>query len=547
MFSRLNRTVWIVAFVACLSNSTSVHPQALNPPYLAEMPAPARVVAEIKGKDAEDTGERQMGAFVTLVQIIDDMAWGIGHRYVNIADSTKATPDETRIRLAYQTAYADLWHKVTNKEGHVYDHDRSLHNEILGKFFSEDFRSLYFRSNANAAAEYKAFQDRMYGSPANTASTRSAPQSAALTPASGGSSEMMRCIASGRTMRNCFTEGLGGGFGQLVGVSLTQPVPTGLRMTGDYAGPGGLRVIFEPEQATMVCRGVPDPQPYAVQVTDTQATVRIQRDSRSLVFSLRSDGTLAGPVGPIRVTGQVPVGSHAEQTMGTTTQTTRTTRELTPLEAAAYPNASTDATRNGQLYTVHEDASELVYGPTGTRTVTEFATKTADCTLGPLSPFGASPMPHVPKNDFELLTTIGAGAGALLKGGTANDAAKEMLFPDSEKAVAPGLRMGGSYASDTGFSLSFHPESVTVGCGDAERALEYSVQRVAGRTMLVIKDNPDPISLQLMPDGSMTGEGTVLVNGRVVTGTTGDLNNPFTFAPHPVRCTVGRLVARAPR
>jgi hypothetical protein len=57
MFSRLNRTVWIVAFVACLSGSTSVHPQALNPPYLSEMPAPARVVAEIQGKDAEDTGD----------------------------------------------------------------------------------------------------------------------------------------------------------------------------------------------------------------------------------------------------------------------------------------------------------------------------------------------------------------------------------------------------------------------------------------------------------------------------------------------------------
>ena len=97
MFSRLNRTVWIVAFVACLSGSTSVHPQALNPPYLSEMPVPARVVAEIQGKDAEDTGERQMGAFVTLVQTIDDMAWGIGHRYVNTADSTRAVSAGTVI------------------------------------------------------------------------------------------------------------------------------------------------------------------------------------------------------------------------------------------------------------------------------------------------------------------------------------------------------------------------------------------------------------------------------------------------------------------
>jgi hypothetical protein len=142
-----------------------------------------------------------------------------------------------------------------------------------------------------------------------------------------------------------------------------------------------------------------------------------------------------------------------------------------------------------------------------------------------------------------VLTTIGAGMGTLMKGGNLNDATKEMLFPDAGKNVAPGLRMNGSYVGATGFSLNFHPESVTAGCGDAERALEYSVQRAGSRTTLVIKDNPNPISLQLMPDGSITGEGSVQVNGRVITGTTDDLNNPFVFAPHVARCPVGRLVA----
>jgi hypothetical protein len=103
--------------------------------------------------------------------------------------------------------------------------------------------------------------------------------------------------------------------------------------------------------------------------------------------------------------------------------------------------------------------------------------------------------------------------------------------------------MNGSYVSATGFSLNFHRESVTVGCGDAERALEYSVQRVRGKTTLAIKDNPNPISLQLMPDGSITGEGSVQVNGRIITGATDDANNPFVFAPHVARCAVGRLVA----
>ncbi len=531
------RDPFIAALFFSLLGSRAVYAQALDPSYLAEMPQPARVIAEIKGKDAEDTGERQMGAFMALIQMMDDMAWGIGHRYVNDADTSRLTPDERRIRLAYQTAYADLWHKVTNKEGHVYDHDRDLRNEIVNKFFSENFRALYLKSGTNAAAGHKAFQERMYANPANTSSSQPATQ----TGGPGSQAELRRCIASGRSMRICFSEVLGNGFEQMVGISLKQPLPPGLRMTGDYASAGGFRLIFEAEQVTMVCRAVPAPRPYTVQITDTQALINIQHESKPVVFSLGPDGRLAGS-GPIRVTGQVPVGSHTEQTMGTTTQRTTTSKELTALEAQNYPNASENATRNGQVYTVQQDASELVYGPTGTRTVTDFATRSADCTLGVMSPIGASPLPHIPKNDFDVLTTIGTGMGTLMKGGNLNDATKEMLFPDENK-IAPGLRMNGTYAGATGFSLNFHPESVTVGCGDAERALEYSVQRAGSRTTLVIRDNPNPISLQLMPDGSITGEGSVQVNGRVITGTTDDLKNPFVFAPHVARCPVGRLVA----
>lgn len=153
-----------------------VHAQTLNPSYLSEMPAPARILAEIKGKDVEDTGERQMGAFMALIKMMDDMAWGLEHRYVDMADTRKITPDELRVRLGYQNAYADLWHKVKNKEGHVYDHDRDLLNELLQKFFSESFRAKYFQADRNAQAGYRAFQERMYGtSKGNQPNTSAAP------------------------------------------------------------------------------------------------------------------------------------------------------------------------------------------------------------------------------------------------------------------------------------------------------------------------------------------------------------------------------------
>jgi hypothetical protein len=240
-------------------------------------------------------------------------------------------------------------------------------------------------------------------------------------------------------------------------------------------------------------------------VTDTQANITIQ-NGKPFVVSLRADGKLAG-TGQVHVTGQVPAGTRTEQTTGNSTQTATRTRELTPLEAGQYPNAK----QNGQTFTIQDDASQFVNGPSS-RTVIDFVTKTADCTLGVLSPIGASPLQQV-KNDADILTTIGAGLGALMKGGDLNAATKEMLAPKEDEAITPGLRMNGSYAGGS-FGLTFHRESVTMACGDSEQALPYSVQHSGNKTMLMIQDKP---TMQLMPDGSLNGSGTVQVNGRIIT------------------------------
>ena len=524
------------ALIALALNPVAIYSQALNPTYLADMPAPARVLEVIKGKDAEDTLERQMGAMHALVDVIDDMAYGISHRYVSVADNTKATPDEKRIRLAYQTAYAELWYKAKEKD--TYEHDRELRNEIMQKLFSEDFRKLYFQSNQSAAKAFKDFQDKMYATPAAPTSTpiSAAPLSSGGPAAPGSTGEMRQCVASGRTMRVCMSEGMDKGFNQMFGIDLSglqATPPTGLRMTGDYKAADGFRLIFEPDQVTMVCKGVPAPTPYTVQVTDTQANITIQ-NGKPFVVSLRADGKLAG-TGQVRVTGQVPAGTRTEQTTGNSTQTATRTRELTPLEAGQYPNAK----QNGQTFTIQDDASQFVNGPSS-RTVIDFVTKTADCTLGVLSPIGASPLQQV-KNDADILTTIGAGLGALMKGGDLKAATKQMLAPKEDEAITPGLRMNGSYAGGS-FGLTFHRESVTMACGDSEQALPYSVQHSGNKTMLMIQDKP---TMQLMPDGSLNGSGTVQVNGRIITGTTDDINNPFVFALHPASCPMGRLVAGA--
>jgi hypothetical protein len=143
-------TLWAIL----LLSPFVVQSRTLSPSYLSEMPAPARVLAEIKGKDAADAGGRQMGAFMALVTMINDMAYGLEHR-----SDRQLTPDEQRLTLVYQQTYRDVWYKVKGTYGKQYagdyDHDRDLLVELLDKFFSANFRTQYFKVNGFAAAWYK--------------------------------------------------------------------------------------------------------------------------------------------------------------------------------------------------------------------------------------------------------------------------------------------------------------------------------------------------------------------------------------------------------
>lgn len=157
----LHRSIVATAMLAVsvAVNCSVIQAQTLKPSYLSDMPAPERILTEIKGKNAEDTIERQMGSFQALMKMIDDMAWGLEKRYL----PKRATPDEYHLKETYGVAYADLWHKAANKEDHLYDHDRELLGELLTKFFPQSFRDLYARSDANAEEYYKAYRARMSG------------------------------------------------------------------------------------------------------------------------------------------------------------------------------------------------------------------------------------------------------------------------------------------------------------------------------------------------------------------------------------------------
>ena len=518
--------------------------QALNPPYLSELPSVDRVMSAMQVADPRETALRQMGAFYQLIEIIKALSCSREFRGF--------TPDEGRIIGAYDLAHYNVAQAAdksfpgpagrSNKfsEQTPYRFGRwdprfgvegiQTFKTFLSAGLKAEFDKIIQGDNARRAARAQSNQNN---SPAPQQAQAGQQQSG---PAKSGSSEeLRRCIASGRSERVCFSEVMSNGMDQLTRISLKAASPPGLRMTGDYSSAGGFRLIFQPDKVTMVCRGVPSPRPYAVEVNDTQALVKIQNESKHVVFSLTPEGKLAGS-GPIRVTGQVPTGTSTEETMGMTTQKTTRERQLSPGEERNYSNAK----QNGQVYTVKEDASELVYGPTGTRTVTNYVTKTADCTLGLLTPTGPTPLPPDIENPMGLLTTIFSGASVLMNGGSTADAAKEMLGLD--KAAPPGLRMSGRYAGASGFSVTFHPESATIACNGSERAYPYSVQKSANQIFLKIQNKANPMALQLKPDGSIFGEGTVQVDGRVIVGVNDDPKNRYVFEPKIGSCAVGSLV-----
>ena len=535
-------TVSILSFVLADSVVASViGTQALNPPYLSEMPSVDRVMSAMQVADPRETALRQMGAFYQLIEIIKTLS---GSR-----EFRGFTPDEGRIIGAYDQAQFNVGQaadksfpgpsKLSQQTPYRYGRwDPRFGVEGIQTFktflslgLKAEFDKIIQADNARRAARAQSSRNDS----AAPQQTQAGPQQTQqLKP--GSQEELRRCVASGRSQRVCFSEVLGNGMDQLTGISLKPTSAPGPRMTGDYSGASGFRLIFQPDKVTMVCRGVPSPRPYTVELTDTQALVKIQDGPKPVAFSLAQDGKLSG-AGSIRVTGQVPAGTSTEETTGTTTQKTTRQRELAPGEERYYPNAQ----RNGQVYTVKEDTTEWVYGPTGTRTVTNYVTKTADCNLGVLTPIGPTPLPPDIESPFGLITTIFSGAAVLMKGGSTQAAAKEMLNIDN--APPPGLRMSGRYAGASGFSITFHPESATVACGDAERAREYSVQKIGNQVLLKIQDSANPLTLQLKPDGSLFGDGTARVNGRVMTGTTDDPNNPFVFAPKPGSCSVGSLLA----
>jgi len=144
----------MLAVFLCLA-AGSAAAQNLNPTYLKELPSVDRVMNDMKTSDPAETAARQMGALLQLKKMIEDAA---GPRF--FSRTTGLTPDETRLRQQYYTAYYQLSQSKPELKGlnalRGYDVDPKFRDELFKRYFSPAFQAQVKNGNAPALARAAA-------------------------------------------------------------------------------------------------------------------------------------------------------------------------------------------------------------------------------------------------------------------------------------------------------------------------------------------------------------------------------------------------------
>lgn len=479
------------------TGTTGLAGQTTNPPYLAEMPSVERVLREIRGADADETAARQMGTFIQLRTIIEQLA---GPRQVH----NQLTPDEKRLIGLYASAQ---WQIAQSKPEYQrlpamrgYDASFKWRDEVLNRFFSPSFRATYQQVTGQLAAhraeraEAAAAERRAVAARAES-TERAMATSREVRQASGQQSPgraLARCLSAGRSENQCLSEGLVNDFKQQLAQILPggKDPPRGIRLSGVYTGQRGISITFWDQHAVVECGGlVPDNRRYSVDVADGRILVSVgtspelvelvQGPSAPVVLTLGSGSQLTGPA-DAEIRGRRQIGTR------TWTRIYDDGRRV-PMEEAV------------------------------------FAPGTARCGFGALALTGPSPV-----------------------GGTAADGlavSLDLILGGREGpplAPAPtGLRMLGEYGTPVALDLEFHPRGVVLGCGDAVLARHYDVRVDGGQVRVRVQHEPTPLVLTLRPDGALAGSGEVTVSGRVLTGL--DAGDRPVWAPMSATCRVGLL------
>jgi len=139
------------------------------------------------------------------------------------------------------------------------------------------------------------------------------------------------------------------------------------------------------------------------------------------------------------------------------------------------------------------------------------------------------------------------------------------LGGDDSKAPPPlsGVVLVGMYHSRTELpevALNGDGSATLMKCGTlVDGTRKYKLRKSGAATQIVVDNEPNPIVLNLQPDGSLSGPGNIPVKGSIISGyhnvttcTTGSINancsttsTPI-YAPSLQRCTVGQMAPQPP-
>jgi len=84
-----------------------------------------------------------------------------------------------------------------------------------------------------------------------------------------------------------------------------------LRLAGTYAAPGGLKIEFRDDSATLECGEARDAEAYSVQLVSGQFGVRLQNGATPFTLALQPNGTLASS-GTVDVAGRKLIRSTGD-------------------------------------------------------------------------------------------------------------------------------------------------------------------------------------------------------------------------------------------
>ena len=487
----MNRTIPFALFALLAWPAPSAQAQT-NPPYLAQFPSVAKVKQVMQVADARETALRQMGALWQLEEIIKQLS---GSR-----EFRGFLPDEARLIGVYDTAAYSVGKAIDAAYPGRYLQERTVSANTPYRYMRTDPRfgsegiqtfrllltpqiaELFDQSvgvdKARHLARLKADSEAMVRANAPVQPTKLEQEQAGI----------RRCVESGRSETECMVEGLGNSFKGMLGEVmpglpglLSGPKVSGIRMSGEYPGPGKFHLSFYPTEVTVSCSDiVPQSLPYTVAVQNGTAVITIQTAPRLLVLSVRPDDRLVGPTAA-DITGQVQVGVQ----YGTRTWSDGRT----------------------------EPISRPVYD-----------TFTRHCNVGVLTTSGPSAPNTVSGATSTLLGVVFGG-----------------VDKNTPPPAQPGLRMAGEYGSQGAFDIEFRPEGAVVGCREVAILRPYSVHVRNNQVSVHVANGGAPFSLVLGPDGRLTGSGNVRVDGRAVTGTDG--SGGITYAPRSASCGVGTIGA----